>query len=107
MILDALTGNPLVVTGSANFSMASTDKNDENMLIIKGDTSVADVYLTEFYRLFDHFKARDKYNAFIAEQKSKGGKNDRAWGDVVADESWLLPYFDPESQLYKERLLLR
>ena len=108
MILDALTDNPLVVTGSANFSMASTDKNDENMLIIQGDTSVADVYLTEFYRLFDHFKARDEYNAFVAEQKSKGSNVvGRSWGDVVDDESWLLPYFDPESQLYKERLLLR
>ena len=107
MILDALTDNPLVVTGSANFSMASTDKNDENMLIIQGDTSVADIYLTEFYRLFDHFKARDEYNAFIAEQRSKGGKIDRVWGDIVTDESWLIPYFDPESQLYKERLLLR
>jgi len=108
MILDALTDNPLVVTGSANFSMASTDKNDENMLIIQGDTSVADVYLTEFYRLFDHFKARDEYNEFVANKKSTGSNVvDRTWGDVVNDESWLIPYFDPESQLYKERLLLR
>ena len=88
--------------------MASTDKNDENMLIIPGDTSVADVYFTEFYRLFDHFKARDEYNALVDENKSKGSTAvGRAWGDVVADESWLVPYFDPESQLYKERLLLR
>ena len=108
MVLDALTDNPLVVTGSANFSMASTDKNDENMLIIQGDTSVADDYLTEFYRLFDHFKARDEYNEFVAKQKSAvSNVVGRSWGDVVDDESWLLPYFDPESQLYKERLLLR
>ena len=102
MIVDALTDNPLVVTGSANFSMASTDKNDENSLVIQGDTSVADVYFTEYMRLFDHFYARDRYNE-ISGRRSSG----RAWGEVAEDESWLRPYFDQSSQLYRERLLLR
>ncbi|KAL9191413.1 hypothetical protein ACHAXT_001119 [Thalassiosira profunda] len=102
MIVDALTDNPLVVTGSANFSMASTDKNDENSLVIQGDTSVADVYFTEYMRLFDHFYARDLYNE-ISGRRNSG----RAWGEVAEDESWLRPYFDPSSQLYRERLLLR
>jgi phosphatidylserine/phosphatidylglycerophosphate/cardiolipin synthase-like enzyme len=49
----------LVVSGSANFSEASTKDNDENMLIIRGDTRVADIYLGEFMRLYNHFAFRD------------------------------------------------
>jgi phosphatidylserine/phosphatidylglycerophosphate/cardiolipin synthase-like enzyme len=58
MIVDPLTDDPLVITGSANFSAASTQKNDENMLVIRGDKRVADIYLGEFMRLFDHFQWR-------------------------------------------------
>jgi phosphatidylserine/phosphatidylglycerophosphate/cardiolipin synthase-like enzyme len=47
-----------VVTGSANFSKASTTENDENMIIVRGDRRVADIYLTEFNRLFNHYYFR-------------------------------------------------
>ena len=83
-------------------------------MVIQGDKRVADIYLTEFYRLFDHFHARDKYNDFVSKNNSSSAKDgkdskgkDRAWGEVVTDESWLHPYFDPSSQLYRERVLLR
>jgi phosphatidylserine/phosphatidylglycerophosphate/cardiolipin synthase-like enzyme len=59
MLVDPLGDNPLVVSGSANFSKASTEDNDENMLIIRGDTRVADIYLGEFMRLYRHFAFRD------------------------------------------------
>ncbi|MBI5890678.1 MAG: hypothetical protein HZB47_08375 [Nitrosomonadales bacterium] len=59
MLVDPLGKNPLVVSGSANFSDASTLSNDENMLIIRGDTRVADIYLGEFMRLYRHYAFRD------------------------------------------------
>jgi phosphatidylserine/phosphatidylglycerophosphate/cardiolipin synthase-like enzyme len=59
MLVDPLGPNPLVVSGSANFSKASTEDNDENMLIIRGDSRVADIYLGEFMRLYRHFAFRD------------------------------------------------
>ena len=62
MLIDALTDDPLVITGSANFSSASTTKNDENMLIIRGNTRVADIFVTEYMRLFNHFESRNYYN---------------------------------------------
>lgn len=105
MLVDALTDNPSVFTGSANFSAASTDKNDENMILIQGDTSVADIYVSEFMRLFDHFYSRDKHNDTVGRISSK--ERSPNWGNVVTDETWLHPYFDPSSQPYKERLLLR
>jgi phosphatidylserine/phosphatidylglycerophosphate/cardiolipin synthase-like enzyme len=59
MLVDPLGTNPLVVSGSANFSEASTTNNDENMLIIRGNPRVADIYLGEFMRLYRHFAFRD------------------------------------------------
>ena len=62
LLVDPLSTDPVVVTGSANFSDASTNDNDENMMIIRGDTRVADIYFTEFNRLFNHFYFRAVYN---------------------------------------------
>ena len=58
MLVDPLSDDPLVVTGSANFSRPSQRVNDENMLVIRGDTRVADIYFGEFMRIFDHHYAR-------------------------------------------------
>jgi phosphatidylserine/phosphatidylglycerophosphate/cardiolipin synthase-like enzyme len=45
MLVDPLGDDPLVVVGSANFSASSTTDNDENMLVIRGDRNVADIYM--------------------------------------------------------------
>jgi len=58
LLMDPLGDDPIVVTGSANFSGPSTNANDENMLIIRGDRRVADIYFTEFNRLFNHYYFR-------------------------------------------------
>ncbi len=58
LLHDPLGADPIVVTGSANFSEASTTGNDENMVIVRGDRRVADIYFTEFNRLFNHYYFR-------------------------------------------------
>lgn len=62
LLVDPLSSDPVVVTGSANFSAASTNSNDENMMIIRGNQRVADIYFTEFNRLFNHYYFRSVYN---------------------------------------------
>lgn len=59
MLIDPLSNDPTVVTGSANFSDASTRRNDENMMVIRGNRRVADVYLGEYMRLWNHYAFRD------------------------------------------------
>jgi phosphatidylserine/phosphatidylglycerophosphate/cardiolipin synthase-like enzyme len=59
MLVDPLSDDPLVVTGSANFSENSTNVNDENMLVIRGDRRVADIYFGEFLRCFAHHAFRE------------------------------------------------
>ena len=105
LLVDALTDNPTTITGSANFSVNSIEQNDENTLVIQGDTAVADVYFTEFMRLFDHFYSRDKRNESSSKGNKGSKKSSRAWNDVVEDDSWMKPYFDPSHQLFRERVL--
>lgn len=59
MLIDPLTKDPIVVAGSANFSDSSTRRNDENMVITRGNTRVADIYLGEFMRLYRHHAFRE------------------------------------------------
>lgn len=65
LLLDPLSENPVIVTGSANFSSNSSKNNDENQLFIVGETQVADVYLGEFMRMFDHYQYRDHMREMI------------------------------------------
>jgi phosphatidylserine/phosphatidylglycerophosphate/cardiolipin synthase-like enzyme len=100
MLIDPLTDDPLVITGSANFSDASTRDNDENMLVIRGNTAVADIYLGEFIRLFRHFYFRD----LIARQHGRPG---RILGSthLTPDDTWVPPFYQQGSIRRKERLL--
>jgi phosphatidylserine/phosphatidylglycerophosphate/cardiolipin synthase-like enzyme len=82
MLVDPLGDNPLVVSGSANFSDASTTDNDENMLIIRGNRRVADIYLGEFMRLYRHFAFRDWLSQHPDADEVKVGhldETDRWW----------------------------
>ena len=72
MLIDPLGPQPIVIVGSANFSAASTDTNDENMLVIRGNPAVADIYLGEFMRLFSHYAFREslKFKGATSPQKA-------------------------------------
>lgn len=74
MLVDPLSDDPIVISGSANFSGTSCDTNDENMLIIRGDTRVADIYLGEFMRLYKHFAFRDWLNNALARGEIRTGE---------------------------------
>ncbi|MEN3331633.1 MAG: hypothetical protein V7641_998 [Blastocatellia bacterium] len=89
LLIDPLSDDPLVCSGSANFSSNSLLQNDENMLLVRGDTRVADIYLTEFDRIFRHFYFRDVANEIAAR-----GKN--AEGAFLSETSaWTDSYFKP------------
>jgi phosphatidylserine/phosphatidylglycerophosphate/cardiolipin synthase-like enzyme len=98
MLIDPLGDDPLVITGSANFSDASTRRNDENMLLIRGDRRVADLYLTEFMRLFNHFQFR----ALAPARAATGPASARSF--LAPDDSWKDAYYVPGSHRFLERL---
>jgi phosphatidylserine/phosphatidylglycerophosphate/cardiolipin synthase-like enzyme len=88
MLVDPLGKNPIVVTGSANFSKSSTDTNNENMLLIRNDKRVADIYIGEFMRLHSHYAFREAVK--IAQEK---GETEWRPNYLVEDDTWLADYF--------------
>ena len=67
MLIDPLGNNPVTLAGSANFSEASVTDNDENMLLIRGNQRVADIFLGEFMRIFAHHRFRESVKRHIDE----------------------------------------
>jgi len=67
MLIDPLGNKPVTLTGSANFSEASVNTNDENMVLIRGDKRVADIYFGEFMRVFAHHRFRESVKRHIEE----------------------------------------
>lgn len=86
MLVDPLSDDPIVITGSANFSEASTTKNDENMLIIRGNKRVADVYLGEYMRFWNHYAFREWLAA-------KGDSVEEGFKHLDTENKWWRGYF--------------
>jgi phosphatidylserine/phosphatidylglycerophosphate/cardiolipin synthase-like enzyme len=87
MLIDPLGDDPIIVSGSANFSAASTTSNDENMLVIRGNKRVADVYLGEYMRLWNHYAFRE----WAAQPSSKAGAARFKYLDT--SNKWWREYF--------------
>jgi phosphatidylserine/phosphatidylglycerophosphate/cardiolipin synthase-like enzyme len=89
LLRDPLSKDPIVITGSANFSAASTNDNDENMLLIRGSLKAADIYFTEFNRLFNHYYFRS-----VMEDRGDHGKkpDDASLFLSETADKWLKKY---------------
>jgi phosphatidylserine/phosphatidylglycerophosphate/cardiolipin synthase-like enzyme len=85
MLIDPLTDDPVVVAGSANFSDASTRNNDENMIIVRGNTRVADIYLGEFMRLYSHHAFRESLQWRDPDDPPKPLRTDDWWTDYFGN----------------------
>jgi hypothetical protein len=116
MLIDPLGDDPIVITGSANFSEASTTSNDENMLVIRGDTRIADIYLGEFMRVFTHFRFRGHTRSPATHPAPGPDTSKRALAPATRtrgklhlydSDVWARPYYVKGSPREKERLLFR
>jgi phosphatidylserine/phosphatidylglycerophosphate/cardiolipin synthase-like enzyme len=115
MFIDPLGEDPTVISGSANFSEASTTNNDENMLVIKGNTAVSDIYLGEFMRIWNHFYFRDIANRYAQVNAKKIMVNaaeesedeELASPYLEINDSWTDDYFGGNPQKTQERILFK
>lgn len=100
LLVDPLGKEPVVVTGSANFSNASTHTNDENMLIVRGDTRVADIYFTEYLRIYSHHAFREA----LSFKRTNEAKENFQPQHLDPTPAWQKPYFTPGNEQYLRRL---
>ena len=87
IIIDVTSDSPFIISGSHNFSTNASESNDENYMILRRDLDVADVYLCEIMRIYDHYRFR-----FSAKEKQKAGEPS-APPLLAGDDTWTDEYF--------------
>lgn len=77
VVIDPFGPDPVVITGSHNFSGSASTKNDENFIIIKGDPALAEAYAVNVMGAYDHYSFR----ALLAKtnQPFNGLKDNDTW----------------------------
>ncbi len=105
LLKDPLGPEPVVITGSANFSEPSTNKNDENMVIIPcsnkpGETRVQDIYLGEYFRLFDHLYFR----YLSGKDTSSDEEKQKRRFLKPRPQDWVSGYYKAGSDRFKRRV---
>ena len=98
VVIDAEGENPVVFTGSANFSANSLHKNDENLIQITQCPRLAAIYFAEFFRLFEHYRAR------VAFERRQAG--DDTTFKLTPDNTWSRKYFVPDSSEARSRVAM-
>ncbi|WP_247269188.1 MULTISPECIES: phospholipase D-like domain-containing protein [Pseudomonas] len=83
VITDFTTDAPTIISGSHNLSTSASNGNDENFLIIRGDTDLADRYGLELLRFYEHYRFR--YFAKKLELKQVS--------PLAVDDSWTNDYY--------------
>lgn len=58
IVVDFTSDSPTIISGSHNLSDAASNGNDENYLIIRGNTDLADRYGLELLRFYEHYRFR-------------------------------------------------
>jgi hypothetical protein len=94
VIVDFTSNSPTVISGSHNLSKSASEGNDENFLIVHGNTDVADCYGCELMRLYDHYRLR----WFLKQGIEQGS------AALKEDDSWTEPYFVEDSLEESDRL---
>jgi len=82
LVIDPLSEDPIVVTGSHNFSAPASDKNDENLVIVRGQKKLAIAYAAYVMSVYQHYRYRSYIREMLAQGKTP-------WSYLDDDDQWL------------------
>lgn len=80
IVVNFTTENPIILSGSHNLSVSASGGNDENYLILRGDTDLADRYGIEIMRFYDHYRFR-YYAKLLELEEAKPLSPNESWAD--------------------------
>jgi phosphatidylserine/phosphatidylglycerophosphate/cardiolipin synthase-like enzyme len=83
VVTDFTSDSPTIISGSHNLSASASNGNDENYLIIRGDTDLADRYGLELLRFYEHYRFRYFAKKLALKQVSP----------LAAGDSWTNVYY--------------
>lgn len=82
LVIDPLSKDPVVVTGSHNFSAPASAKNDENLVIVRGNKKLAAAYAAYVMSVYQHYR----YRSYIREMFAQGKT---PWSYLDDNDQWL------------------
>lgn len=94
VVANFTTDHPVVLSGSHNLSVSASESNDENYLIMRDDTDLADRYGLEILRFYEHYRFR--YYAKLLKLKQAR--------PLATDDSWADDYYKPGDLRESSRL---
>jgi len=85
VVIDPLSPNCIVVTGSHNHGYRASYNNDENLLIVRGHQALAQAYAVHVMDIYDHYRFRH-----VMEEQG-----DKAFSGLDPTDHWQDKYYDP------------
>lgn len=82
LVIDPLGADPVVVTGSHNFSDSASAKNDENLIVVRGHVKLAQAYAAHIMSVYQHYRFRSYLRETLAAGKTP-------WSYLDDNDVWL------------------
>ncbi len=82
LVIDPFSDEPIVVTGSHNFSAPASKNNDENLVIVRGHRPLAEKYAVHVMSVYAHYRFRSYVRETLAAGKTP-------WSALDDDDHWL------------------
>jgi len=92
IVIDPMSDNCVVVTGSHNLGHRASYNNDENLLIVRGHKALAQAYATHILDVYDHYRFRYRL-------QQPGG---HAYLGLNKTGIWQRRFFDPANDASKD-----
>ena len=80
IVLDPFGQNPVVMTGSHNLGFKASSKNDDNLMIIEGNTPLAIAYAANIIAIYQAYR----WNAYVEAHR----QDPKVWHGLVDDDKW-------------------
>ena len=94
IVVDPYGEKPVVITGSHNMGPKASGVNDENLLIIEGDSDLASRYAGHIMQVYSQYRWRQSV------QEQRGNPT---WKGLADDDRWQIGAPDSEADSNKRR----
>jgi phosphatidylserine/phosphatidylglycerophosphate/cardiolipin synthase-like enzyme len=94
LVIDPFT-DPVVITGSHNFSKAASAKNDENLVFIRGDRELALAYAIHALSVYHHYR----WLFYVRDRQLQG---EAPWSGLSREPDWQHSHLKPGSRSRNE-----
>jgi len=85
IVIDPFSSDSVVITGSHNMGPKASQKNDENLVIIQGNASLAQSYAVNIMSVYDKYRWRYKMSQDKEYSGWKGLQDNDEWQDSYLD----------------------